>query len=197
MDDDGRYFHTIDEEYIRSLPVKSFEGTIYLIDTPEKLVSLKHMLIREKLFGFDTETKPSFRKGRINHVAMLQLATPDKAFLIRLKKTRLPDFMIHIFENPGCLKVGVAIKDDLKSLIRLRPFQPDGFIELQDFVERYGIVDNGLKKLVANVLGFRISKKHQTSNWERTILTEDQLKYAATDAWVCLKIYSQLINSER
>ena len=188
----GRYFQLIDEEFLKTLPVKSFDGNIHLIDEPGKLDSIKKILLKESVLGFDTETKPSFKKGKYNKVAMLQLATDKSAYLIRLNKVILPGFIIKIMEDPGVTKVGVAIKDDLRSLCKIKPFNPDGFVELQEFVKEYGIEDNGLKKLVANVLGFRISKKNQTSNWEREVLTEEQLRYAATDAWTCLRIYRHL-----
>lgn len=190
---DGRYFQLIDEEYVKTLPVKSFEGTIHLIDSAEKVKETEHLLASEKILGFDTETKPSFTKGKNNNVAMLQLACENHAFLFRLNKIKLPGFVTGILENPDIIKVGVAIKDDIKSLHRLRPFTAAGFVELQDFVKVYGIEDNGLKKLVANVLGFRISKKNQTSNWESPVLTPEQIIYAATDAWTCFKIYTRLI----
>lgn len=188
----GQYLENIGQDYLKTLSIKSFEGDIYVIDTEEKADHARLLLAHEKIFGFDTETRPSFKKGRTHPVALLQLATVDKAFLFRLNKIRLSGFLIRILEDPSCLKIGVAIKDDLRSLIRLKPFKPDGFVELQDFVKQYGIADNGLNKLTANVLGFRISKKNQTSNWEQNILTEDQLKYAATDAWTCLEIYRKL-----
>jgi len=188
----GKYLENIDDETLKTLPVKSFDGDIFMIDTEEKAERAGSLLMHEAMLGFDTETKPSFRKGRIHQVALLQLATSDRAFLFRLNKIRLPGFLIRILEDPSCLKVGVAIKDDLKSLIRLRSFTPAGFVELQDYVKNHGIADNGLKKLTANVLGFRISKRNQTSNWEQDVLTEDQLRYAATDAWTCLEIYRKL-----
>lgn len=172
----------------------SFPGTINLIEHPEDFEKIKSLLLREKVFGFDTETKPTFKKGRYHQVALLQLSTCDQAFLFRLNKVHLPDFVIEIFENKDITKVGVAIKDDLNSLNKLAPFNPDGFIDLQKFVKQFGIEDNGLKKLVANVLGFRISKKSQTSNWEQQDLTHEQLEYAATDAWACHQIYEVLIN---
>lgn len=188
----GKYLENIDDAYLKTLPVKSFDGDIFIIDTTEKAERAGSLLNKESMLGFDTETKPSFRKGRTHPVALLQLATSEKAFLFRLNKIRLPGYLIRILEDPACMKIGVAIKDDLNSLIRLRSFAPAGFVELQDYVKNHGIADNGLKKLTANVLGFRISKRNQTSNWEQDVLTEDQLRYAATDAWTCLEIYRKL-----
>jgi ribonuclease D len=109
-----------------------------------------------------------------------------------LNKIRFPDLLVSFFENKQIIKIGLAIRDDLNSLIHLRNFKPEGFIELQQYVKNFDILDNGLKKLAANILGFRISKKQQTSNWEKDTLDHDQLIYAATDAWVCYKIYDTL-----
>jgi ribonuclease D len=188
------YFLNIEDEYVRSLPVMSFPGIINIIDHPSNFEKIKHALLEEKLLGFDTETKPSFKKGRYHQVALLQLSTRDQAFLVRLNKVHLPKFIIEILEDKEITKVGVALKDDLTGLKKVMPFKPEGFIDLQQFVKQFGIEDNGLKKLVANILGFRISKKSQTSNWEQEDLTLEQLEYAATDAWVCRQIYEVLIN---
>jgi ribonuclease D len=190
------YLANVDNEYISSLPVLSFPGIINIIDHPADFEKIRAILLNEKLLGFDTETKPTFKKGRFHQVALLQLSTRDQAFLFRLNKVHLPEFVIEIFESKDITKVGVALKDDLNGLNKVVPFEPDGFIDLQQFVKQFGIEDNGLKKLVANVLGFRISKKSQTSNWELDELSKEQLEYAATDAWVCRQIYETLMNHQ-
>jgi ribonuclease D len=191
---DKNYFKAVEDEYVRSLPVMSFPGIINIIDHPADFEKIKPALENVKLLGFDTETKPVFKKGRYHQVALLQLSAGDQAFLFRLNKVHLPEFVIEILEDKDIIKIGVAIKDDLTALNKIVPFEPDGFIDLQQFVKQYGIEDNGLKKLVANVLGFRISKKSQTSNWENEELTREQLEYAATDAWVCREMYKVLVN---
>lgn len=192
MTNNGNFFTNIADEYVRSLPVMTFPGIIRLIDHPAKFEEARKLLHNEKLLGFDTETKPSFKKGRVHPVALLQLSTRDEAFLFRLNKVKLPEFIIDVLEDETITKVGVALKDDLNGLNKLVPFEPAGFIDLQHFVKDFGIEDNGLKKLVANILGFRISKKSQTSNWELDELSSEQLDYAATDAWVCRQIYEAL-----
>jgi ribonuclease D len=194
MNENG-YFKAVEDEYIKSLPAGSFSGPIFVIDHYGNLDEIRDALNSSSVLGFDTETKPSFKKGRYHQVALLQIATHDKAFLFRLNKVSLPRFVIDIMEDPSIVKVGVALKDDLNALMKLAPFKPQGFIDLQQFVKQFGIEDNGLKKLVANILGFRISKRFQTSNWEQEILGPEQLCYAATDAWVCQQIYTSLINN--
>lgn len=190
------YFTNVEDEYVRSLPALTFAGTISLIESTPELETVKKILRDEFVIGFDTETRPSFKKGQFHNVALLQLSTADHAVLIRLNKVKLPKFILDILENDNIIKVGVAIKDDINSLNKISPFVPRGFIDLQQFVKKFGIEDNGLKKLVANIMGFRISKKSQTSNWEQPILTKEQLEYAATDAWVCRQMF-EILNSNK
>ena len=178
------------------MPVKHFPGKIHVIRSRSALEEILPHIRQEKILGFDTETRPSFKKGKKNKVALLQLSGLHTAYLIRLNYTGLPAEIKKIFEDTEIIKVGAAIRDDLRALKKLSPFEASGFIELQDFVKDFGIENNGLKKLSAIVLGFRISKSQQLSNWESEELTEAQQVYAATDAWVCKRIYQTLINHE-
>jgi ribonuclease D len=174
------------------LPRRKFSGKIFYIDTLEALNKFIPDLLTANILGFDTETKPAFKKGITNEVSLLQLSTSEKAFLVRLNKIGLPGEIINILSDASIIKAGVAIHDDITGLQRLGKFNPDGFIDLQDYVKDFGIIDNGLKKLSANILGFKISKRQQTSNWEQDQLTTAQIEYAATDAWVCHQIYTVL-----
>jgi ribonuclease D len=183
---------TIKKDDINKLPLGCFEGKIVLIDSMDLLYEFLPLINKSKFFGFDTETKPSFKKGEINKIALLQLCTSDIAFLIRLNKIKLPDPLLFILSNPDIVKTGLAIRDDLKGLKRHKEFKPAGFIELQDYVKKFGIKSNGLKKIVGIVLQIRISKSQQLSNWESRKLNSKQLRYAATDGWVCHEIYSRL-----
>ena len=182
----------ISKDDIYGLPAKKFEGRIFVIDTFDKLVLAKDELQNIKIFGFDTETRPSFKKGKLYNTALVQLATSDKAFLFRINMTGAPDLLIEILENSDIIKVGVALRHDLVSLQKIRPFKPDGFIDLQQYVEQFGIKDKGLRKLTANIRGLRLVKGQQTSNWESKILKQPQLEYAATDAWVCYEMFNKL-----
>lgn len=186
------YKSSISKEEIDLLPQKGFEGEMVLIDNPNLLAMAEEELLQEKILGFDTESKPTFRKGQYHHVAMLQLSTKTKAYLIRTLEVGLSDKICGILSSPDVLKIGVALRDDIKDLKKLKNFAPNGFVDLQQEVNKFGIEDNGLRKLAANVLGINISKKQQRSNWEASVLSESQLRYAATDAWVCLEIYEQL-----
>ncbi len=193
MNNNYNFQKKILKEQINDLPVKKFEGRIYLIDGIKEANSVKGKLNNIDIFGFDTETRPSFKKGIKNNISLIQLATPEDAFLFRVNHTGIPDFLIRIFENSNIKKAGVAIKDDISALRKIKSFNPAGFTDLQQYVVKFGIEDKGLKKLAANILGIKISKSQQTSNWDNEILKQKQLEYAATDAWVCCEIFNKLI----
>ncbi len=188
----NNYLSKITEEEIKMLPLKHFEGDVHVVESYESFERVINIIEKSKILGFDTETKPTFKKRINNNVSLVQLSTADKVFLIRLNKTGLPGRLTRVLGNDNIIKVGVAIKDDIKALQKLNNFIPKGFIELQDYVKDFGIENNGLKKLAAIVLNFRISKNQQTSNWDNDVLTDSQIRYAATDAWVCYKIYQKL-----
>lgn len=187
----------ITREEMALLPHNKFLGKIFYIDTHKAFNEFIPELLNCTILGFDTETKPAFKKGVFNEVSLLQLSTSEKAFLLRLNRIGLPREIIDIFSDPSIIKAGVAIHDDIAGLQGIEKFEPDGFIDLQDYVKDYGILDNGLKKLSANILGFQISKRQQTSNWEQDQLTTAQIEYAATDAWVCHQIYTVLKKAKR
>ncbi len=185
----------ITKEEIYELPLKSFEGEIIIVDRYEDVDRVIPEILREPILGFDTETKPSFKKGNSNNngVALLQLASSKKAWLFRLNLTGFHPSICSIFNNEKIKKIGVAIHDDIKHLKALYDFSDNGFVDLQNYVKDFGITSMGLKKLTAIVLNFRISKSQQLSNWESPSLTTGQVRYAATDAWTCLEIYKKLI----
>jgi len=188
------FYKKIPTEILNNLPVKSFEGELYLINNYEDMLLAVNELKKVSVLGFDTETKPAFKKGVFHKVALLQLSTADKAFIFQLKKLGLPTELAEILSDEKIIKTGVAIRDDIKALKKLRKFIPNSFVELQKYSDELGIEDNGLKKLSGNVLGFRISKGARLTNWENEKLTNNQLKYAATDAWVSYLIYKKLSN---
>ena len=184
---------SISNDELAELPLSSYEGVIHLIEQPEDMDLAVEYLSRQSILGFDTETRPAFKKGQTYPVSLLQLSTSDQAFLIRINKVGLPAGLIKILASPKILKIGVAIRDDIKILQRIVTFKPSGFIELQDLVKVYGIENFSLKKLSAIVLGFRISKSARLTNWDAPELSEQQLIYGATDAWVSCEIYKQLL----
>ena len=186
----------IEPDELNALPLSCFEGTIHVIDHAEAIDEAVHRLRYQKVLGFDTETKPAFKKGKINPVSLLQLATRDEVFLFRLNKTGNHPGLGKLLSNEKILKVGAAIHEDTRTLRTIFPREAKGFVDLQEMVKNYGIENFGIKKLAAIVLGIRISKSQQLSNWEADILTEAQQSYAATDAWVALEIYLKLRESQ-
>lgn len=187
----------ISKEELNSLPVEGFPGEIVVVDFARDVKKVEKVLKKQTVLGFDTETRPSFKKGVKYQVALLQLSIDNTAFLFRLNKMGLPKELAEILANPNITKVGVAIKDDIKGLMSLNGFKPAGFVEIQEKVKDFEIENFGLKKLSGLLLGFRISKAQQTSNWEAEKLSDAQIRYAATDAWVSLKIYNKLLEIEK
>ena len=182
----------ISNDELKELPIKFFEGNIIVIDKIEQIKPAVEYLSKSTLLGFDTETRPSFVKGKKNQVALLQLANEECAYLFRIGLTGITDELLELFEDGRIIKIGAAIRDDLKAMQKLKQFTPIGFIDLQAIVKKYGIMELSVRKLAALVLNMRISKTQQLSNWENVELTESQQHYAATDAWVCRKVYLKL-----
>jgi ribonuclease D len=190
------FLNSITLDDVSQLPRKQFEGKIIMTDSLSSLRDALKMMDGIKLLGFDTETKPAFKKGHSHKAALLQLAADDTCFIFRLNKIGFPDELISLLCNKSITKIGLAIKDDYSALSKLKNINPAGFIDLQKYAENFGIEDKSLKKLAAITLGIRISKSQQTSNWETPTLSESQLIYAATDAWICLQIYKRLKEME-
>ncbi|MDE5807466.1 MAG: 3'-5' exonuclease domain-containing protein 2 [Muribaculaceae bacterium] len=174
--------------------METYAGNILLVDSEEKAVEAAESLKKEKIIGFDTETKPSFKRGQTNNVALLQLSTRSVTYLIRLNRIGLPDAIRSILEDENILKIGVSIHDDFHNLHKLYELSPAGFIDLQSFVKDYGIADNSLARIYAILFGLRISKGQRLTNWEAEELTIHQQAYAALDALACVRIYTHLLN---
>ncbi|UZD24293.1 3'-5' exonuclease domain-containing protein 2 [Algoriphagus halophytocola] len=183
----------ITKEEVNELPLGKFEGEMFLIDKVEDVEEVAEFLVQQRTLGFDTETKPAFRKGVINQVALLQLSTPTQAFLFRLNEIGFPDAIRNILEKESIVKVGAAVHDDIKGLAKLTDsFYANSFFDLNDELKKVGFENIGVRNLCAMVLGIRISKSEQVSNWEADTLTIKQQRYAATDAWSCLEIFHKL-----
>ena len=189
----------ITPEEIAALEYASFGGEIKVISSkgPDYDAAIRY-LRRQKMIGFDTETRPTFSvHQQSNGVALLQLSGPTKAFLFRVNLMELPKSLCGIMSNPSIIKIGAAVHDDIRALQKKKNFKAAGFVDLQRIVEQWGIMDKSVKKMAAIILGVRISKAQQLSNWEAPELSESQQKYAATDAWICLKMYKKLLVSEK
>ena len=185
---------SIDKETVATLPVSSYDGIISVIETEAEADKADEILEQQSLLGFDTETRPSFRKGQTFNAALMQIATPERCFLFRLNKIGLCDRLKAFLENPQVLKVGLSVHDDFTVLRRNNKLDPKGFVELQDMVKKFDIADNSLQKIYAILFGERISKAQRLSNWEADQLTPAQQTYAALDAWACIRIYNLLVS---
>ena len=182
----------ITKEQINELPLKRYEGKVVVVSNAEQLALALEELKRANVIGFDTESRPAFRKGEYYPVAMIQMAIPKKVFLVRVNLTGFTPELQQLFANENIIKAGISIRDDIKELQRLGDFTPGGVVDLNDVAKELGVMNIGVRSLSGIFLRIRISKGQQTSNWERETLTESQLYYAATDAWVCHEIYRTL-----
>lgn len=177
---------------IAALPKVLFDGRIFVILSDREADRAVDYLLRQSILGFDTETRPSFRRGQMHKVALLQVATHDTAFLFRLNRIGMCDSIVRLLSDRKVLKVGLSLKDDMMQLQHRRHFQTGTFVEIQQEVQQLGVQDMSLQKLYANLLGGRISKTQQLTNWEADVLTEAQQRYAATDAWACIQIHEEI-----
>ena len=179
----------ITKKEINSLPLISFKGQVHLCDNEKKINDAARELEKEEIIGFDTETKPSFKKGEYFYPSLIQLASEKNVYLIHIKKSSITSQIIKIFENKEIIKTGVAIKRDIEDLKKIKPFNPKNFIELSEIAKENGVENLGLRSLTALFFNSKLSKKEQVSNWARNKLTDSQIRYAATDAWISRKLY--------
>ena len=186
------FVNKISNEEVAALSAIHFDGEIVVVDTDEALDVVCRYLAEQSVLGFDTETRPSFKAGVTNKVSLLQLSTYERCYLIRLNKVKFSNKLMSILQRSDIMKIGADVAGDLRSLNKLRNFTPRGFVDLQSEVGKFGIEDKSLRKMSGIVLGQRVSKAQRLSNWEAQSFTEQQMMYAATDAWVCLKIYDKL-----
>ncbi|MBP3823397.1 MAG: 3'-5' exonuclease domain-containing protein 2 [Bacteroidaceae bacterium] len=182
-------YSKFDKAAIQSLPVVQFQGRVIVIQTAGEADRAVDYLMQFPRLGIDTETRPNFKPGGMNPVALLQVSTPDTCFLFRLNRFGLTDALVRLFTSERIQKVGLSLHDDWTQLRKRKDFKPVNFIELQDYVKPLGVVDMSLQKLYANFFGQKISKTQRLTNWEADVLTEAQKRYAATDAWTCLRLY--------
>lgn len=185
----NKEFSALDSSQSDDIPFAHFEGEVFVVDTPELLERATTEIAQLPVVGFDTESRPSFKRGEKHSVALIQFATASKAWLIRTCKLGLDASIVALLESPTVIKAGVSLRDDSLRLRELASFSPRGFFELQAAMQKIGIEERGVRNMALSLLGFRISKRQQLSNWENSTLTEAQQRYAATDAWVCYQLY--------
>ena len=193
------FIESITPQELEKMEFASFPGKITVIDSVGAEFNRAIAYLRsQKVIGFDTETRPTFTPSQPRYnVSLLQLSGHDKAFLFRINKIGMHRRLCSLLASDKIIKVGAAIHDDIRGLQKHAPFKVGGFVDLQKIVWEWGIRDKAVKKMTAIVLGFRISKTQQLSNWEAEKLSDSQCRYAATDAWVCRQMYLQLMKTEK
>ena len=199
----NNFIDKISNEQTALLPAVEFRGEIRIVEHERDIAAACKTLAEQPVIGFDTETRPSFRPGVTFRVSLLQLSTPTVCYLFRLNKIPLAKPILQLLEDrrmlesSDVLKIGADVAGDLRSLRQIRHFRDGGFVDLQGIAPEWGIGEKSLRKLSAIVLGRRVSKAQRLSNWEAATLTDKQQLYAATDAWVCTRIYEQLLRTPK
>jgi len=179
----------IEKEAINCLPIGRWQGQTLVVRTAIEVSAAMAGLAGSALLGFDTETRPAFRKGQKFSPSLLQLATAETVFLFQLQQTGLPAPLLALLADPAVIKAGVGLDFDLRSLQELQAFDPQGFVDLARLARGKGVKNNGLRGLAAAVCGIRISKSARTTNWANLDLSPQQIQYAATDAWIGREIF--------
>lgn len=189
-------YQKYDKTRIAELPRVLFEGRIVVVVNESEARKAVDYLLSQPLLGVDTETRPTFRKGPMHLVALLQVSSHEVCFLFRLCQMGLSPSVKRLLEDTSVPKIGLSLADDMHQLSRLGNFEAGRFIDLQNHVREIGVEDMSLQKLYANLFGQKISKRQQLTNWEADILTDGQKLYAATDAWACIMLYEELMRLE-
>ncbi len=188
---------TISKEEVNELPVVLFKGKITLVDEMSKLQPAIEELRKSSVVGIDTETKPSFTRGTHHKVSLVQISTLDHCFLFRLNRIDFPPMLSAFLMDESIMKVGLSLRDDFSGLNKHQVFKPLNTVDIQSIAQNYGILELSLQKIYAILFGQKISKSQRLTNWENLDLTEQQQRYAATDAWASLKIYLQLMTEKK
>jgi ribonuclease D len=186
------YQKTITVEEIESYPVYLYQGEVIVVEQASEVERAAHDLAQHDVIGFDTETRPSFTKGVVHPVSLLQLSSSKRVYLFRLNNFGLPAPLRELLASEESVKVGVGIRDDIRALRRVADFSPSSFVDLQRLVRAFGIEEMSFSKLMSIIFRVRVSKRQRTTNWEASTLTAAQVRYAATDAWGSLKMYQAL-----
>ena len=182
---------------IAQMPSELFGGRIIVVHSVGDVEKAVNYLRGYPILGIDTETRPSFAKGKTYGVALLQISTEDTCFLFRLNYIGMPQALVDLLQDNSQLKVGLSLRDDIQNLQRKHKFEPRGFLDLQTYVKEMGIEAQSLQKIYALLFGRKISKSQRLTNWEADVLTDRQKGYAATDAWACVRMYNYLEERKR
>ena len=180
---------SITREALNELPVQRYEGPIHFVDTPALLHAARTDILAERALGFDTETRPAFRKGESYLPSIVQVATANGVHIFPLRYTDTHGLLAEILAAQSIAKIGVALAFDLRTLKQVFPFHERHIVDLGIIAKRHGYDQTGVRNLAGLLLGYRVPKGAKTTNWAAPHLTAAQIAYAATDAWVCRELY--------
>lgn len=183
---------SIEKTELAKYPVEVFPGRIIVVQSESEAKKACSYLNKQKVIGFDTETRPAFKKGVSNKIALMQLSTENTCFLFRMNVIGFPDCLADILTNKDILKIGLSLKDDFAAIRKRKNITPSNFVELQTYAKTFGIEDSSLQRIYGILFEKRITKGQRLSNWEADILSDAQKMYASIDAWACLRIYNKL-----
>ena len=186
-------YNKFDKKSIAQLPTVAFPGKTVVVMSESEAEKAVEFLLSQDILGVDTETRPSFKKGELHMVSLLQVSTCDICFLFRLNHIGITPAILRLLENKTVPMVGLSLHDDMLSLHKREAFRPGNFIDLQDLVGDLGIEDLSLQKLYANLFHQKISKRQRLTNWDSDVLNDKQKAYAALDAWACINLYKEIV----
>ena len=179
----------ISREEMAALPIRRYEGEVCLVRTPLEFERARADLLQEQVVGFDTETRPAFRKGETHLPCLVQAASARRVYLFQLREPQAFQALAELLASPRVVKVGVALANDLRALKLLFPFNDESILELGALARRCHLHQTGVRNLAGILLGVRIPKGARTSNWAAPHLSAAQITYAATDAWICRELF--------
>ncbi|HEX7053200.1 MAG TPA: 3'-5' exonuclease [Burkholderiales bacterium] len=180
---------TISREEINALPIRRYEGEVRVVASGEEMARAAAELAGERVVGFDTETRPSFRVGESHPPALAQVATGRAVWIFQLQRVDCAAVLGGLLSSKVTVKAGVGLADDLRQLRKSFAFEPHAIVDLGAVARRHGMEKSGVRPLAAMLLGFRIPKGAKTTNWAARRLSPQQIAYAATDAWACRELY--------
>ncbi|OFZ98664.1 MAG: hypothetical protein A2Z64_07635 [Betaproteobacteria bacterium RIFCSPLOWO2_02_67_12] len=185
----AEYPREISGAALAQLPIRRYEGEVCLVSQPQDLERALADIRQESVVGFDTETRPSFRKGESYPPCLAQVATSRAVYLFQLRQQDFSAAIAELLGAPGITKVGISVAEDLRQLKALFPSQVASVLDAGAVARRHGLRQTGLRNLAAIFLGIRIPKGNRTSNWAAPRLSPAQITYAATDAWACRELF--------
>ncbi|MEA3289447.1 MAG: 3'-5' exonuclease [Campylobacterota bacterium] len=171
--------------------------TIEIINTSEQLEVAMNTIESTPFIGFDTEQKPTFKKGQTSKgVSLIQLATNSKCYLIQNKQIKNLKPLIALLENDNIIKVGTGLKGDNEALYKQFNLKLRSTIDLENIFKKLSSKNQiGAKKAALIILqkNLQKSKNNSRSNWENKTLTQGQIKYASEDATVVYDVMDKIL----